>query len=194
MEKSNSNGSGFGLVSGERIAQPLLPASKQIGHAGHVAGMVRVVREVVHLDRVVLEVEELRLVDLGIHDELPAVVADGSLNVGIGGEDRVAAGRCRVGEIGDKAPALVALGRGDARQFAQCREDVEQVAHRVGPPAFRNSRAGDHQRRPHRVVIEILLAKEPVAADRQAMVAGKDDERALVLAARPQRIEDAADL
>ncbi len=102
--------------------------------------------------------------------------------------------RVRVGEIGDKAPALVSLGCGDAGQLAQCGEDVEQVAHRVGPPAFRHSRAGDHQRRPHRVVIEILLAKEAVAADRQAMVAGKDDERALVLAARPQRIEDAADL
>ena len=44
------------------------------------------------------------------------------------------------------------------------------------------------------MVVEVLFAEEPVAADGQAMVAGEDDQRVVVLAARLQRLEDAADL
>ena len=44
------------------------------------------------------------------------------------------------------------------------------------------------------MIVKILLAKEAVAADGQAMVAGEYDERALVLAACLERVQDAADL
>ena len=44
------------------------------------------------------------------------------------------------------------------------------------------------------MVVEVLLAEEPVAADRQAVVAGEDDEGLPGLAAGREGIEDAADL
>ena len=40
-----------------------------------------------------MQVEELGLVDLGVHDQFPAIIADGTLKFGVGREDRVAAAR-----------------------------------------------------------------------------------------------------
>ena len=44
------------------------------------------------------------------------------------------------------------------------------------------------------MVVQVLLAEEAVAADGQPVVAAEDDEGVVVAAARPQRVEGAADL
>ncbi len=146
------------------------------------------------LGGVVFEVEELGLVDLGIDDQLPAVVADSALDVGIGGEDRVPARLPLAGQDWDEALALAFRRGRDARKITQRREDVEQVTHRIDSPVSRDARSSDDQRRPHRVVVEVLFAEEPVTADRQSVIGREDDESVVVLVAFLQCVEDAADL
>src|SRR5262249_62225613 len=80
------------LVSPERlrVAGLLLPVLQEGQEAFHLGGVRLVGREVLPLGRVVLQVEELDLVHLRIDDELPAVVAYGTLYGPVGREDRIA--------------------------------------------------------------------------------------------------------
>src|SRR5439155_5539584 len=64
----------------------------------------------------------------------------------------------------------------------------------VAPFARANPGPGEEQGGVHRVVVEILLAEQAVTADGEAVIAAKDDQGILVLAACSERIEDAANL
>src|SRR5207248_2493302 len=86
------------------------------------------------------------------------------------------------------------LRSGQAGQVANGGEQISQVALRGASLAGRNAGAGDDERHVDRVLIHILLADEPMAANRQAMVSREDDNRVVALAALSQRAENAANL
>jgi hypothetical protein len=62
------------------------------------------------------------------------------------------------------------------------------------PFPLRDTGPRNDERRIHRVFVEILLAKKPMAADRQAVIAGENDEGLFESAARVEGREDATDL
>ena len=57
----------------------------------------------------------------------------------------------------------------------QGREQVEEVGEGVRRRALRDARPADDQRAAHRVLVQILLAEQPVAAHGQPVVGGVDD-------------------
>src|SRR5205814_1806314 len=59
---------------------------------------------------------------------------------------------------------------------------------------FRDAGAAEDQRYSNRVLVHVLFASEAVTADRQPVVAGKDNERVVRLIRGLERVHDAADL
>src|SRR5437879_209417 len=73
------------------VAQFFLPILEQRREAFYLGLICWISRQVLDLVRVLGEIEELGLVDVGINDDFPALVADGSLDGPVGQEYRGAA-------------------------------------------------------------------------------------------------------
>ena len=125
---------------------------------------------------VVLQVEQLRAVDLREPKELPSFVAHRSLGVLVGQEDGVADLRSLAADDRREAPPVEAFRHGRSDEIAGGREDVVNVCQRVRL-APRDARPGQQQRNLHRVLVDVLLAHQPVTADRDALIGREDDDR-----------------
>ncbi len=100
----------------------------------------------------------------------------------------------RIGQGRGQRAAGDGVGDGQAGKVAERREDVQQIGVAVARLAPRHAGAGEDQRHPHRVLVEVLLAHQAVLADRQAVVAGHDDDGVVGEAALLQHVEQAAGL
>ena len=152
-----------------------------------------------------VEIEELpghHAVDDGLN-QLMALVFDAALigrarwmteNALISGVDLPAVFVGGFVEQGGQAMARGAIGHGDARQFKQGGVKVEQIEQRLAPQASRHAGTAHDKRNAHAVVVEVLLAHEPVLAHAQAVIRGIDDDGVVAQSARVQRLEDAADI
>ena len=72
--------------------------------------------------------------------------------------------------------ALARGRRGYAAELAERGQHVEQVAHGLGPLVPGDAWTADDERHADRVLVEVLLADQPVAAARHARVGGVDDD------------------
>ena len=80
------------------------------------------------------------------------------------------------------------------RQIAERREQIHQVHQRVASPLL-DAGAGKDQRHVHAAeLVEVLLAEQAVLAERQAVVAGEDDDGVVELAEFPKQLENASDV
>ena len=115
-----------------------------------------------------MQVEQLRLVDLRVADELPAVIADGALNAAVSKDEfrtrRVAGIAQRGAELAGFAGFLV----GDAAELAQRGQHIVEEAQGVGFRPGRDARPGDDEGDADRMLVEVLLADQAVAAARHA--------------------------
>ncbi len=95
--------------------------------------------------------------------------------------------------IGAVGFAFHIFGNRDTGEVADRGEDVEQVGEGVAA-AVGDAGAAEDQWGLHAVFVEALLAEQAVAADRQAVVGGEDDDRVFKLAAIFKGLDDAADV
>ena len=93
-----------------------------------------------------------------------------------------------------KARPLHRLRHRQPEQIAQRRVDVDEINERVAPLPCRDARSGHQQRHVDAVLVEALLAHQPVAAKRQAVVACEYNNRVVKLPGLSQRGQHAADL
>src|SRR5436190_1172032 len=107
------------------VAERFLPALHFGGERVDPLALLRLVGEVGQLVGIGLEVEELRHVDLWIADQLVARIADGSLDVAVAKEERVANSGRFAFDHGLEALAIEAGRDVGTDQVADSRENVE---------------------------------------------------------------------
>jgi len=172
---------------------PLLVGQRR-GEFAHPLGIFGLGRQVVHFVRIGLKVEQLGLVDLRIADQLPAIGADRSLHVAIGGEGAVADLGGIAPQHGHQALAVQARRYRHAAQLAHGRIHVEQIGDGLRF-TLGDSPSGKHQRHVHATeLVQVLLAQQAVLAQRKAVVAGHDEQGVVQLAGLAQGLEHAAHL
>ena len=71
---------------------------------------------------------------------------------------------------GTRLLAFVAVGRGDAGQGAERRENIQQITKRVPALAGGGAGSGEKQRFVRAVLVDVLLAEQAVAAAGQSVV------------------------
>ena len=195
-KSSNLTSFGFGVVHGERllVAELLLPGSHQGGQARDLRLVPGLGGEVPRLVGVVPQVEQLAVVDLRVHDELPSRVAHRTHQVAEGEEHGLADLRTLALPERPEVSAGQPVRRLDPGEGADRREEVEEVRERSGGAPGGDAGAGDDERAAHAVLVEALLAQQPVAAQRQAVVGRVDDDRVVRVPRLLQRREDPPDL
>ena len=85
-------------------------------------------------------------------------------------------------------------GHGQSHQIAEGRVDVKQKGASIGLLTRGHTRPGEDQRHVDAVIVEALLAHQPVTAQGQPVVPGKDNQRILAVARFFQRVQNAPDL
>jgi len=133
------------------------------------------------------------VVDLWIADQLPAIIADGALHVAIRRTQRVAnLGLLALQDPGQAATVDIAR-RFNACQATDSRQHVEQVNERVRVAGL-DAGAAKHQWHTHRMFVQALLAKEPMAADGQSVVRQKDNQCLFTQLVAVERGQEPADM
>ena len=82
----------------------------------------------------------------------------------------------------DEAAALHLLWPVDAREFEQCRRNVDVERHAVVDLAatiLRGTRIEDDERHANRVLVDVPLVRETALAEEVAIIRGKDDDRVI---------------
>src|SRR5262245_28029399 len=183
-----------------RILDFLHPPGHLLAKTAQVRGRLRIRREIARLPRVTFEIEELRFTrpfPVGpdeILNQLVSLVADRALYVPVREKQRVSQRRLLTRDHREEATTLDGFRYPDARNFAQCRENIEQVNERIAAFVLGNVGPRDDERNMHAVFIHILLPHEAVPPDRQAIVGGKDDHSISSLSAFLERRQHAANL
>ena len=85
-------------------------------------------------------------------------------------------------------------GRLNPDHVTQGGEDIQQIAERLGGFALRNAGTDEDQRDAHAVLKHALLAQQAVAAQRESVVGGIDDDGVVRLAGLFQGFENPPDL
>ena len=181
-------------VQGEGVADFLLPGFHRGGEACDVGGVGGIVVNGARFVGIVLQIEELAVTEFWITDKFPAFVAHGALDLDVGEEDGVAEALFGVGPERADALAEDAGGRSDTGEFAERRENIEEVGECLDGFALGDAGAADDEGRAHRVFEYALFAEEAMAAEGEAVVGGVDDDGVVGETAGFERGEEAADL
>src|SRR4030095_9786224 len=137
----------------------LHPTGHLLAGTAQILSMLRVHREIMHLPGVACEIEELRFTRsfaVGpdeVLNQLVSLVADCSLYVPVGKKQRLSQ-RCLLTRNNrDATSPLDGFRYRDARNVAQCRENIEQVNECIDALALGNIRPCDDERNIEALVV-----------------------------------------
>ena len=146
--------------------------------------------EIADLLGIVPQVEKLLASDLRIADQLPVGGDQRALEVTVGEEEIVADRRLLPAEHRHETHRLAPRRARHAGKASDGGDEILEMAQRPLAPPRRYPGTGQDRRSAHRVLVEILLAEEAVAAECQALIAHEEDERVFKPAPRPERFHD----
>ena len=126
---------------------------------GEAAGLRRIIRMVLPFTGIPHQLKQLSFVRCWILDQLPLRCDQRPLHVAVGQQQFVADARLLITEHRSKTLAFALLRRGHAGQVPHRGREVIEIAERIGALACGHARPSDHRRRPHRVLVEVLLAE-----------------------------------
>lgn len=187
-------GAGIGDSQGLGVAMGVLGFLKLGEETLDMGGEGGVLGEVMDFVGIVGEVEELAMVDLGVADEFPAVVAEGAHEVGVGKKDGVADFGARRDPEWLEVVAVEAVGGGNTGEGAEGGEEVEEVGEGEGGLAVGDAGSGEDEGAAHGVFVQVLFAEQSVAAEGEAVVGGINDDRIGGVGGLAQGVQNTADL
>ena len=163
----------------------------QVGTAVRLRRIIRTIDPFIGISH---QLKQLGFVRCWIVDQLPFRCDQRPLHVAVGQQQLIAEARLLVTEHRREALAFALLRCGHASQIPHRGREVVEITEGVSAPADRHARPSDHRRRPHRVLVEVLLAEQPMAAEGQTVIAREENDRVVEPALRIERCDHTADL